>query len=277
MSRFLKAFRSSFAASSSSAGMSDGSISMIVTSVPKRLKIDANSQPMIPPPRMTSRRGTSVCARSPVESTQRGASMPGIGGGHGVRTGGDDRLLEGDLLRSLDRDRVRAGESATAVDPLHAVRLEERGDAARHLVDDGALPPGDRAPVERRLAHHDAELRERLLRVVEGVRALHPGLGGDAAHAQAGAAEGVRLVDAGDLRAELRGANGGRVPGRAASEDGDVDVHSVSVPSFVGDVGSSGASMVRESASSPTWEKPWRSYSSIAPALLRSTLSEIDP
>ena len=35
--------------------------------------------------------------------------------------------------------------------------------------------------------------------------------------------------------------------------------------------------MVRESASSPTWEKPWRSYSSIAPALLRSTLSEIDP
>ena len=60
--------------------MSDGSISMIVTSVPKRLKIDANSQPMIPPPRMTSRRGTSVCARSPVESTQRGASIPGIGG-----------------------------------------------------------------------------------------------------------------------------------------------------------------------------------------------------
>ena len=85
MPRFLNAFWSSFAASSSSAGMRLGSISMIVTSVPKRLKIEANSQPMIPPPRITSRPGTSVCARSPVESTQRGASIPGIGG----RTGNE--------------------------------------------------------------------------------------------------------------------------------------------------------------------------------------------
>ena len=53
---------------------------MIVTSVPKRSKIDANSQPMIPPPRTTSRSGTSVCASSPVESTQRGESSPSIGG-----------------------------------------------------------------------------------------------------------------------------------------------------------------------------------------------------
>jgi hypothetical protein len=53
---------------------------MIVTSVPKRLKIEANSHPMIPPPRIASRRGTSVCASSPVESTQRGESSPGMGG-----------------------------------------------------------------------------------------------------------------------------------------------------------------------------------------------------
>jgi hypothetical protein len=76
----VKAFCSSFVASASSCGISVSSISTIVTSVPKRLKIDANSQPMIPPPRMTSRRGTSVWARSPVESTQRGESRPGIGG-----------------------------------------------------------------------------------------------------------------------------------------------------------------------------------------------------
>ena len=35
---------------------------------------------MIPPPRTTSRFGTSVWARSPVESTQRGESSPSIGG-----------------------------------------------------------------------------------------------------------------------------------------------------------------------------------------------------
>ena len=80
MPRLRNAFSSSFAASSSSVGMRCGSISMIVTSVPKRLKIDANSQPMIPPPRTTRRAGTSVWARSPVESTQRGESSPGIGG-----------------------------------------------------------------------------------------------------------------------------------------------------------------------------------------------------
>ena len=56
---------------------------MIVTSEPKRLKIDANSEPMMPPPRITSRFGTSVCASSPVESTQRSDSRPGIGGRSG--------------------------------------------------------------------------------------------------------------------------------------------------------------------------------------------------
>jgi hypothetical protein len=35
---------------------------------------------MIPPPSTTSRRGTSVWARRPVESTHRGESSPGIGG-----------------------------------------------------------------------------------------------------------------------------------------------------------------------------------------------------
>ena len=80
MPRFPNALASSFAASSSSPGISVGSISTTVTSVPKRLKIEANSQPMIPPPRTTSRRGTSLCARRPVESTHRGESSPGIGG-----------------------------------------------------------------------------------------------------------------------------------------------------------------------------------------------------
>ncbi len=56
---------------------------MIVTSEPKRLKMDANSQPMIPPPRTARRFGTCSCASNPVESTQRGESSPGIGGRSG--------------------------------------------------------------------------------------------------------------------------------------------------------------------------------------------------
>ena len=63
--------------------MSESSISTIVTSEPKRPKIDANSQPMMPPPRMTRRRGCCSCASRPVESTQRGESSPSIGGRNG--------------------------------------------------------------------------------------------------------------------------------------------------------------------------------------------------
>jgi hypothetical protein len=78
--RFPNAFASSFVASRSSCGISESSISTIVTSVPNRSKMEANSQPMIPPPRTTRRFGTSVWASSPVESTQRAESSPGIGG-----------------------------------------------------------------------------------------------------------------------------------------------------------------------------------------------------
>src|SRR4051812_30756390 len=78
--RLPNCFASSLAASASSWGIRPGSISMIVTSEPKRRKIDANSQPMIPPPSTTRRLGTSVCASRPVESTQRGESSPSMGG-----------------------------------------------------------------------------------------------------------------------------------------------------------------------------------------------------
>ena len=83
MPRLPNCFASSFEASSSSAGIRFGSISMIVTSEPKRRRIEANSQPMMPPPRMTRRPGTSVCASRPVESTQRGESRPSIAGRSG--------------------------------------------------------------------------------------------------------------------------------------------------------------------------------------------------
>ena len=83
MPRRPNCFASSLAASSSSCGMRLCSISMIVTSEPKRSKIEANSQPMMPPPRTTSRRGTSLWARRPVESTHSAESSPSIGGRSG--------------------------------------------------------------------------------------------------------------------------------------------------------------------------------------------------
>ncbi len=78
--RRLNARSSSFDASTSSIGIRCSSISTIVTSEPKWRKIDANSTPMTPPPRITRRRGTSPISSRLVESTQAGPSMPLTGG-----------------------------------------------------------------------------------------------------------------------------------------------------------------------------------------------------
>ena len=198
---------------------------MIVTSEPNRLKIDANSAPMIPPPRMTSRRGTSVWASSPVESTQRSLSRPGIGGRSGNEPVATIALLNVDVLAALDADRVRARERAGALDPLDAVRLEEAGDAAGHLLDDGGLPLVRLREVELRLTDRHTELAERVVRLVHEMRGLHPRLRRDAPDAQAGSAELGLLLDACDLRAELRGADRGGVAAGASAEDCDVDIH----------------------------------------------------
>jgi hypothetical protein len=83
--------------------------------------------------------------------------------------------------------------------------------------------------VELRLADVDTELRKVLFRLLERECGLHPGLRRDAADAQTGAAKLRLLLDARDLRAQLRGADGGGVSAGASSENCDVDVHARSV------------------------------------------------
>ncbi len=58
MPRFLKARSSALTASASSLPIRFGSISTTVTFEPKCEKIDANSQPITPPPSTTRRSGT---------------------------------------------------------------------------------------------------------------------------------------------------------------------------------------------------------------------------
>ena len=199
---------------------------MIVTSEPKRLKIEANSLPMMPPPSTTSRRGTSVCASRPVESTHRSLSRPGIGGRSGNEPVATIADLEGDVLAALDGDRVRALEAAVALHPLDAVRLEEAGDALRHLLDDARLPLVRGAEVELRLGRRcTPSFAKLLVGLVQEVRGLHPRLRRDAPDAQAGAAELGLLLDARDLRAQLGGADRGGVAAGPAAQDCDVYVH----------------------------------------------------
>ena len=135
---------------------------MIVTSEPKRLKIDANSQPMIPPPRMTRRRGTSVCASRPVESTHRSDSSPGNRRTERERPGRDHRRAEArrprrPRPRSCSR-RLNVPEPFTHSTPF---ALKRPATPLRHLPDDPrfhsfAAPKSSRGSLDA-----DAELAER--------------------------------------------------------------------------------------------------------------------
>ncbi len=76
MPRFLNAFAAPWRRRRPPAGSGSAASRRSSPRCRSAVKIEANSQPMIPPPSTTSRRGTSVWASSPVESTHRGESMP---------------------------------------------------------------------------------------------------------------------------------------------------------------------------------------------------------
>ena len=53
----------------------------------------------------------------------------------------DDRALEAESdLALVECERARVLEATVSLEPRDVVRLEERGDTARHLLDDGVLP-----------------------------------------------------------------------------------------------------------------------------------------
>ncbi len=106
--------------------------------------------------------------------------------------------------------------------------LKRLGDSLRHLLDDAGLPLVGRREVEVRAVDVDAELRELLVGLVQERRRLHPGLGRDAADPQARAAERIFLLDAHDLRTQLRGANRCGVAAGPTAQDSDVTIHFVS-------------------------------------------------
>ena len=183
---------------------SASSISIIVTSVPKRSKIEANSQPMIPPPRTTRRFGTSVCARRPVESTQRRRLETRYRRHDRLRPVATIALLKLRPISPLSKERAPILETGAALEPRHVVGLEERSDAAGHLLDDLRLPLVGLGEVELGLAADDAELRAHLTRRMERVRGRDPCLRRNAPDAEARPAELCLALDAGDARAELR-------------------------------------------------------------------------
>src|SRR5438874_2294577 len=88
-------------------------------------------------------------------------------------------------------------ERPVSLDPVDAVRLEERSDTVGHLLDDPGLPLVRLAELELEAAEPHAQLVEGVLGFLQRERSLNPGLRRNAADAEARAAELRLSLDAG--------------------------------------------------------------------------------
>ena len=123
---------------------------------------------------------------------------------------------------ALDLDLARGNELGGAVDGGDAVLLEQPGDAAGEVLDDLVLALEHGAEVEFDLGQLDAELGGVVLGLGVELAGVEQGLAGDAADVEAGAAERGALLDAGDLLAELGGADGGDVAAGTGPDDDQI-------------------------------------------------------
>ena len=184
---FRNDFSSSADTASSSTGTRRGSSSMIVTSLPKRRKIDANSTPTAPLPMIAIDFGTSRrwIASSLVMMRLRSISMPGtLRGADPVAT-----------MISLRARSVCFSPSNTSTPPLPASRavpliqsilffLNRNSTPLRQAGDDLVLARLHLRHVDADAASPDAEGDAPLLRVLhdlQRVRVLEQRLGRDAA------------------------------------------------------------------------------------------------
>ena len=115
-----------------------------------------------------------------------------------------------------------AGKFAIAADGLDFIFLHQKFEALGVLGDDLVLAVLDRGPIQlARVYAFDAKFF-RFFQVVPELGIEQQSFGRDAADMQASAAEDVVFFDERGLQALLAGANGGRVSGGAAADDGDV-------------------------------------------------------
>ncbi len=147
--------------------------------------------------------------------------------GRGTRRQYDMRGLQGffGAVGGSHQDLVPRQQAPMPLDSHHAVRLEQRRDAAGHGLDHGSAALLHGREVELEVADLDAVDAELLLGALIEFRGFEQRLGRNAAGVETGAAErktavGVLpFVDAGHLQLVLRGANGGGIPGRSRADD----------------------------------------------------------
>lgn len=132
----------------------------------------------------------------------------GTGGEHDVL--GRDGLLA--ALREVNGDGCRAREPPVALHVVHLVLLQQHLDATCQLRHRRGLGGHHLREVQRHVVHVDPARREVRLGLVVQVAIVEEGLGWDAAHVEAGAAEGAAALDAHRLQPQLGCLDGRHVP-----------------------------------------------------------------
>ena len=146
--------------------------------------------------------------------------------GH-LAAGGDDDVLGGEGLYLLAGPGVHGNLTVTRQPAVAEVArdlafFEQAVDALGVGLDHVVLVGEHGGQIEFDRADLHAEAAEAVLGLVEVFAGLQEGFAGDASHAQAGAAQGVLLLHAGDLHAELGRADGGDVAAGARADYDEV-------------------------------------------------------
>ena len=144
------------------------------------------------------------------------------------RTGGQNDIARfqslGATVRGVDFDAARTGQPRVALDPIDLVLAHEELDALGVLGDDRILALQHQRVIQARIVAADAGFL-RVLDVAEHVGGVEEGLGGDAAHQQAGSAQPGVFFNDGGFQAVLSRANGRRISTGAAPDDDHVVGH----------------------------------------------------
>ena len=132
-------------------------------------------------------------------------------------------------VRGRHLDLAGRRDAADALDAVDLVLLEQVVDALDVAVDAFVLELHHRGEVERRLTDLDAHLGEHVPGFLEQLGSMQQRLRRDAADVEAGAAEGLALLDHRHLHAELRRADGADIAAGAGADDDEVVGHGVEV------------------------------------------------
>ena len=151
----------------------------------------------------------------------RSPSIVQAGQAAGVGAGREHHVAAG-VVGAVDRDLLRPGEPALALDHGDPAGLEQPGEALEEPGDDAVLVGVHASHVDAVEAGAHPELLG-LTGLVGDLGGVQQRLGGDATDVQAGAAE-VALLDDADLQAELRSAQGAGVATRTRPENEYVEV-----------------------------------------------------